>query len=40
VLVTGGYGPVIEKLLKKPHEVHPHLTLEGLRILYEKNSPE
>jgi type III pantothenate kinase len=36
-VVTGGYGPLISKYLKRPHDIDPHLTLEGLRLLHAKN---
>jgi type III pantothenate kinase len=36
-VVTGGYGPLISKYLKRPHDSNPHLTLEGLRLLHAKN---
>ncbi len=37
IVVTGGHGPLITKYLRRRHDVDPHLTLEGLRILYGKN---
>jgi type III pantothenate kinase len=39
VVITGGYGHLIANFIKRPCEVNPRLTLEGLRILYEKNRP-
>jgi type III pantothenate kinase len=36
-VVTGGYGPLISKYLKRPHDINPYLTLEGLRLLHAKN---
>jgi type III pantothenate kinase len=36
-VVTGGYGPIISKYLKRPHDINAHLTLEGLRLLHAKN---
>lgn len=39
VVITGGYGPMVERFIKRPHEINPSLTLEGLKILYEKNRP-
>lgn len=39
VVVTGGYGPMVAKFIKRRHEINGTLTLEGLRILYEKNRP-
>lgn len=37
VVITGGYGLIMSRFIKRPHEINPDLTLEGLRILYEKN---
>ncbi len=37
VAVTGGYGKLISRFLKRKHEVLPYLTLEGLKILYKRN---
>lgn len=37
VIVTGGYGRLISRFLKRKHEVLPYLTLEGLKILYQRN---
>jgi len=37
VAVTGGYGSLISRFLKREHLLRPHLTLEGLRILYMEN---
>lgn len=37
VIITGGYGRMMETFVRRPHENNPHLVLEGLRILYEKN---
>jgi type III pantothenate kinase len=39
VVVTGGYGQLVEKFIKRRHVMNPRLTLEGLKILYEKNRP-
>jgi len=39
IVVTGGYGQMVERFIKRPHETNPSLTLEGLKILYEKNRP-
>ncbi len=36
-LLTGGYCSLIEPFIRRPHIVRPDLTLEGLKILYEKN---
>jgi type III pantothenate kinase len=37
VVVTGGYGDVISKFLRREHILRPHLTIEGLKILYARN---
>jgi len=37
VVVTGGYGPLLAEFIKRAHEINPHLILEGLKILYDKN---
>lgn len=37
VFVTGGYGGMISKFLRKEHSLMPHLTLEGLKIIYMRN---
>lgn len=37
VVITGGYGLIMDKFIKRPHDINPNLTLEGLKILYEKN---
>jgi type III pantothenate kinase len=37
VIATGGLAPLIAPLSKTIHEVDDHLTLTGLRILYERN---
>ena len=38
VVVTGGYGEIVHKFLKRRHSLRPHLTLEGLKILYVRNT--
>jgi type III pantothenate kinase len=38
VIATGGLAPLIGKHAKRIEELDPNLTLEGLRILYERNS--
>jgi len=38
VVVTGGYGGIVHKFLKRRHSLRPHLTLEGLKILYVRNT--
>ncbi|MEW6067581.1 MAG: type III pantothenate kinase [Nitrospirota bacterium] len=40
VVLTGGYGGMISKFLKRRHVLKPYLTLEGLRILYKRNLDE
>jgi type III pantothenate kinase len=37
VIITGGYGQMMETFIRRSHYSNPHLLLEGLRILYEKN---
>lgn len=37
VVITGGYAPAIERLIKRPHFSNPHLTLQGLKMLHETN---
>lgn len=39
IVLTGGWAQKISKVLKSPHKVNLFLTLEGLRILYERNRP-
>jgi type III pantothenate kinase len=38
VIATGGLASLIGKHAKRIEELDPNLTLEGLRILYERNS--
>jgi type III pantothenate kinase len=38
VVVTGGYGGIIHNFLKRKHALRPYLTLEGLKVLYLKNT--
>lgn len=38
VVVTGGYGSMIHNFLKRKHSLRPYLTLEGLNILYFRNT--
>jgi type III pantothenate kinase len=38
VIATGGLASLIGKHAKRIEEMDPNLTLEGLRILYERNS--
>jgi type III pantothenate kinase len=38
-IATGGYSSMISAHLKRPFDyIHPHLTLDGLRIIYEINA--
>jgi type III pantothenate kinase len=37
VMLTGGFCHLIDTLIRRPHTVRTGLTLEGLKILYEKN---
>jgi type III pantothenate kinase len=37
VVVTGGYSGLLSPFLKRKHTVMPHLTLDGLRIIYVRN---
>jgi len=39
VILTGGNCLLVDTFMRKPHMVRPDLTLEGLKILYEKNRP-
>ncbi len=36
-VVTGGYGNLVAGYLRRRHDINPHLTLEGLKILYKEN---
>jgi type III pantothenate kinase len=40
VVLTGGHALLIDAFIRRPHFLKPHLTLEGLKILYEKNRPQ
>lgn len=37
IVITGGFASIMDRFMKRSHEVNPDLTLEGLRILYDKN---
>lgn len=37
MILTGGYCSLIDNFIRRPHMINPDLTLEGLKILYEKN---
>ena len=36
-VVTGGFGDVISRFLKREHTLRPHLTLNGLKLIYMRN---
>ena len=40
VILTGGNCLLVDAFMRRPHMVRPDLTLEGLKILYEKNRPQ
>ncbi len=40
VVLTGGYASTISPAIERPHLVDEDLTLKGLRILYEMNTPK
>jgi type III pantothenate kinase len=37
VVLTGGYGGMISKFLKRNYDLIPNLTIEGLKLLYTRN---
>lgn len=37
IVLTGGFCDAMDSFINRPHAVRPHLTLEGLKIIYEKN---
>ena len=39
-ILTGGYSSLIAGLIRRSYMLRPNLTLEGLKILYEKNRPQ
>ncbi len=39
-ILTGGYSFLIGNSIRRPYLLKPDLTLEGLKILYEKNRPQ
>ncbi len=39
IVATGGTAGIIAPLMKRVDHIDPHLTLEGLRLLFERNSP-
>jgi type III pantothenate kinase len=38
IVLTGGYGGMISKFLKRKHDLRPYLTIEGLRTIYTRNT--
>jgi len=38
VVITGGFGGTVSSFIKRKHYVLPHLTLDGLNLIYEMNS--
>jgi type III pantothenate kinase len=38
VVVTGGFGELISGFLQRKHDLRPHLTLEGLKLIYTRNT--
>jgi type III pantothenate kinase len=40
IVVTGGFASRLGPEIKAPHHHEPHLVLEGLRILFERNKEE
>lgn len=38
IVLTGGYGGMISKFLKRKHDLRPYLTIEGLRAIYNRNT--
>ncbi len=38
VIVTGGLGSRFGPEIKRPYHLEPHLVLEGLRLIYERNT--
>jgi len=39
IILTGGHCVLVDTFIRRPHIVRPDLTLEGLKLLYEKNRP-
>ncbi|NCO68295.1 MAG: type III pantothenate kinase [Nitrospirae bacterium CG_4_10_14_0_8_um_filter_41_23] len=37
VVLTGGYGGIISKFIRRKHVLRPHLTIEGLKTIYMRN---
>jgi type III pantothenate kinase len=40
IVVTGGFASQLGQEIKTPHHQEPHLVLEGLRIVFERNKEE
>jgi type III pantothenate kinase len=40
IVVTGGFASQLGPEIKAPHYHEPHLVLEGLRILFDRNKEE
>ncbi|MEW6419575.1 MAG: type III pantothenate kinase [Nitrospirota bacterium] len=38
IVLTGGYGGMISKFLRRKFEIMPHLTLDGLKTIYMRNT--
>jgi len=38
VVVSGGFGELISGFLHRKHDLRPHLTLEGLKLIYMRNA--
>ena len=39
MVLTGGYCSIIGPFMRRPYRLLPRLTLEGLRMIYDKNRP-
>jgi type III pantothenate kinase len=38
VVVSGGFGELLSGFLQRKHDLRPHLTLEGLKLIYRRNT--
>jgi len=38
VVVSGGFGELISGFLQRKHDLRPHLTLEGMKLIYMRNA--
>jgi type III pantothenate kinase len=38
VVLTGGFGELISKFLRRKHDLRPNLTIEGLKTIYMRNT--